>query len=209
MTYAWLDAPATAVADTARQLVGWLAVANGVTIRLTETEAYAGLGGDPASHAHRGRTSRNAAMFGPAGHLYLYRIYGMHTCANVTCGPAGQPAGVLLRAGEVVSGVDVARSRRPSAKRDIDLASGPARLVEALDLPLTAYGTSVVDGTGPLTLRPPAEPVPDKRVVAGPRVGVTAAHDLAWRFWIADDPTVSAYRRHVPRTSRKDPRGMS
>ena len=133
MTYDWLDAPATAVADTARQLLGWLAVANGVTIRLTETEAYAGLGEDPASHAHRGLTSRNAAMFGPAGHLYLYRIYGLHTCANVTCGPAGQPAAVLLRAGQVVGGVDVARSRRSAAKRDVDLASGPARLVEALD----------------------------------------------------------------------------
>jgi DNA-3-methyladenine glycosylase len=209
MTYAWLDAPATSVADTARRLLGWLAVADDVTIRLTETEAYAGLGGDPASHAHRGRTSRNAAMFGPAGHLYLYRIYGLHTCANVTCGPAGQPAAVLLRAGQVVSGVDVARSRRPAARRDADLASGPARLAEALGLPLTAYGTSVVDGTGPLTLHPPTEPVPDERVSAGPRVGVTAAHDLAWRFWITGDPTVSAYRRHVPRRTTKDRGGMS
>ena len=209
MTYAWLDAPATAVADTARQLLGWLAVANGVTIRLTETEAYAGLGEDPASHAHRGRTARNAVMFGPAGHLYLYRIYGLHTCANVTCGPAGQPAAVLLRAGQVVDGVDAARSRRPAAKRDIDLASGPARLVEALGVPLTAYGTSVVDGTGPLTLRPPTEPVPDERVLAGPRVGVTAALDLAWRFSIAGDPTVSAYRRHVPRSRGKELRRTS
>jgi DNA-3-methyladenine glycosylase len=209
MTYAWLGAPAAAVAETARTLLGWLAVANGVTIRITETEAYLGLGQDPASHAHRGRTARNAAMFGPAGHLYLYRIYGLHTCANVTCGPAGQPAAVLLRAGHVVHGVDLARSRRPAAKRDVDLASGPARFVEALGLQLTAYGTSVVDGTGPLTLHPPTEPVPDERVVAGPRVGVTAAHDLAWRFWIAGDPTVSAYRRHVPRSSRKDLGRMS
>jgi len=209
VTYAWLDAPATAVADTARLLLGWLAVANGVTIRITETEAYAGLGGDPASHAHRGRTSRNAAMFGPAGHLYLYRIYGLHTCANVTCGPEGQPAAVLLRAGQVVCGADLARSRRPAAKRDVDLASGPARLVEALGLQLTAYGTSVVDGTGPLTLYPPTEPAPDERVVAGPRVGVTAAHDLAWRFWIAGDPTVSAYRRHVPRSSEKNLESMA
>jgi len=204
MTYAWLGSPPAAVAETARTLLGWLAVANGVTIRITETEAYSGLGQDPASHAHRRKTSRNAAMFGPAGHLYLYRIYGMHTCANVTCGPTGQPAAVLLRAGQVLLGVDLARARRPAAKRDADLASGPARLVEALGLQLTDYGSSVVDGTGPLTLHPATEPVPGERVVAGPRVGVTAAHDLPWRFWIAGDPTVSAYRRHVPRSSEKD-----
>jgi DNA-3-methyladenine glycosylase len=202
MTYAWLDAPAAAVAETARTLLGWRAVANGVTIRITETEAYLGLGQDPASHAYRGQTSRNAIMFGPAGHLYLYRIYGLHTCANVTCGPTGQPAAILLRAGQVMHGADLARARRPAAKRDIDLASGPARLVEALGLQLADYGTSVVDGTGPLTLHPPTEPVPAERVEAGPRVGVTSAHDLAWRFWISDDPTVSAYRRHVPRSPR-------
>ncbi|WP_071806315.1 DNA-3-methyladenine glycosylase [Couchioplanes caeruleus] len=202
MTYSWLDAPATEVAETARTLLGWLASANGVTIRITEVEAYSGLGEDPASHAHRGQTPRNAAMFGPAGRLYLYRIYGLHTCANVTCGPTGEAAAVLLRAGEVVDGVDLAHARRPAAKLSRELASGPARLVEALGLDLTAYGTSVVDGTGPLTLRPPVEPVPGERVVVGPRVGVAAAHDVAWRFWLADDPTVSTYRRHVPRRRR-------
>ena len=199
MTYGWLDAPATAVADTARTLLGWRATAHGVIVRITEVEAYSGGGQDPASHAHRGLTRRNVAMFGPAGHLYLYRIYGMHTCANIVCGQAGEAAAVLLRAGEVVERVDLARSRRPGAKLDRELASGPARLVESLGLDVRAYGTSVVNGDGPLTLHPPVEPVPQERIVAGPRVGVTAARDVAWRFWIAGDPTVSTYRRHAPR----------
>ncbi len=194
--YSWLDAPGAAVADTARSLLGWRATANGVTIRLTEVEAYSG-SDDPASHAHRGLTARNKTMFGPAGFLYLYRIYGLHTCANVTCGSPGAPSAVLLRAGEVVSGVDLARSRRPAAKREHELASGPARLVQTLGLDLTALGTSVVDGTGPLTLHPPSEPVPSAQILAGPRVGVSSAHDVAWRFWLADDKTVSRYRRHV------------
>jgi DNA-3-methyladenine glycosylase len=202
VTYPWLDAPAAAVADTARTLLGWHATANGVTARLTEVEAYSGLGQDPASHAHRGPTPRNAVMFGPAGHLYLYRIYGMHLCANVVCGPAGQAAAVLLRAGEVVGGLDLARARRPAAKTDRDLAAGPAKLVQVLGLDASAYGSSVVDGTGPLTVTPPAEPLPAELIAAGPRVGVTAAHDVAWRFWIEGDPTVSVYRRHSPRVRR-------
>ena len=199
VTYPWLDAPATAVADTARTLLGWHLTAHGVTVRLTEVEAYSGLGQDPASHAHRGRTPRNAVMFGPAGHLYLYRIYGMHLCANVVCGEDGIAAAVLLRAGEVVDGVDLARLRRPAVKVDRDLASGPAKLVQVLALDASAYGSSVVDGTGPLSLSPPARPVPPELISAGPRVGVTAAHDVDWRFWITGDPTVSAYRRHTPR----------
>lgn len=198
----WLDAPSAAVADTARTLLGWHATAHGVTVRLTEVEAYSGLGRDPASHAHRGRTPRNTAMFGPAGHLYLYQIYGMHLCGNVVCGPDGEAAAVLLRAGEVIDGHARARERRPAARVDRDLASGPAKLVQVLALDASAYGTSVVDGTGPLTLTPPPQPVPADMISAGPRVGVTAAHDVDWRFWITGDPTVSAYRRHVPRVPR-------
>ena len=195
----WLELPASAVDQAARLLVGWRLVANGVTVRLTEVEAYSGLGADPASHAHRGRTGRNEVMFGPAGHLYVYQIYGMHYCANVVCGEDGRAAAVLLRAGEVVDGLETARQRRPAVRHDRDLAAGPAKLMQALALDRAANGTSVLDGTGPLTLRPPAEPVPAGRIEAGPRVGVTAAHDVAWRFWIAGDPTVSAYRRHTPR----------
>jgi DNA-3-methyladenine glycosylase len=200
VTYPWLDAPAEAVADTARQLLGWQLTANGVTVRLTEVEAYSGLGSDPASHAHRGMTNRNAVMFGPAGFLYVYQIYGMHFCANVVCGETGVAAAVLLRAGAVVDGLDAACLRRPAASSDRDLAAGPGKLMQVLALDRAANGTSAVDGTGPATLRPPATHV--REVSAGPRVGVTAAHDVAWRFWITDDPTVSAYRRHTPKLTR-------
>ncbi|MCZ7438316.1 DNA-3-methyladenine glycosylase [Micromonospora sp. WMMC241] len=198
MTYPWLDAPAADVAATARTLLGWTVAAHGVRIRLTEVEAYAGTGEDPASHAHRGPTPRNRVMFGPAGHVYVYFVFGMHWCTNIVCGRDGEAAAVLLRAGEVVGGVETARERRPRAS-DRDLARGPARLVTALGLGRDANGTSAVDGTGPLLLTPPADPVDPARIAAGPRVGVAAAHDLPWRFWLADEPSVSVYRRHTPR----------
>jgi DNA-3-methyladenine glycosylase len=136
-------------------------------------------------------------MFGPPGFLYVYQIYGMHYCANVVCGPAGEASAVLLRAGEVVGGIEIARQRRPAVRRDRDLAAGPAKLMQALALDRTANGTSVVDGTGPALLSPPDRPPGE--TAAGPRVGVTSAHDVPWRFWIAGDPTVSAYRRHSAR----------
>ncbi|GHJ15842.1 DNA-3-methyladenine glycosylase [Micromonospora sp. AKA38] len=198
MTYPWLDAPAADIADTARTLLGWTVSANGVRVRLTEVEAYAGTGEDPASHAHRGPTPRNRVMFGPAGQVYVYFVFGMHWCANIVCGRDGEAAAVLLRAGAVVDGVDTARERRPRAS-DRDLARGPARLVTALGLGRDANGTNAVDGTGPLLLAPPESPVDPARIVAGPRVGVAAAHDLPWRFWLADEPSVSVYRRHTPR----------
>ncbi|MBM2623669.1 DNA-3-methyladenine glycosylase [Actinoplanes sp. LDG1-06] len=197
----WLDLPAAEVDLAARRLLGWRLAANGVTLRLTEVEAYSGLGEDPASHAHRGMTNRNAVMFGPAGFLYVYQIYGMHFCANIVCGEEGRAAAVLLRAGEVVEGLSVARERRPAARGDSDLAAGPAKLMQVLALDRSANGTSVIDGTGPLTVSAPADP--PGVIEAGPRVGVTSAHDVAWRFWIAGDPTVSAYRRHSAKTRRR------
>jgi DNA-3-methyladenine glycosylase len=198
--YSWLSLPATAVDTAARELLGWRMTANGVTVRLTEVEAYSGLGADPASHAHRGRTARNAVMFGPAGRLYVYQIYGMHFCANIVCGEEGRAAAVLLRAGEVVDGLETARGRRPAARKDSDLAAGPAKLMQVLAVNRSANATSVIDGTGPATLAPPSSP--RGAISSGPRVGVTSAHDVPWRFWIAGDPTVSTYRRHTPR-SRK------
>ncbi|WP_231928889.1 DNA-3-methyladenine glycosylase [Micromonospora echinaurantiaca] len=189
------------VLPAARGLLGCRLTAGGVTVRITEVEAYAGTAGDPASHAHRGRTPRNAVMFGPAGHAYVYFTYGMHWCVNVVTGPAGEAAAVLLRAGEVVDGLAVARARRPAVRRDVDLARGPARLCAALGIDRSAYGTHLL-GDGPVRLRPGDAPVSADAVAAGPRVGVTGAHDVPWRFWIAGDPTVSAYRRHVPRTRR-------
>jgi DNA-3-methyladenine glycosylase len=183
----------------ARGLLGCLLSAGGVTVRLTEVEAYAGTGDDPASHAHRGRTRRNAVMFGPAGHAYLYFTYGMHWCMNVVTGPEGVASAVLLRAGAVVSGVDVARARRPAVRRDVDLARGPARLCATLGLDGGAYGVDLLaDGAGPRLLPPPPDAGPPK-VAVGARVGVTGAHDVPWRFWADGDPTVSIYRRHSPK----------
>ncbi|WP_432975280.1 DNA-3-methyladenine glycosylase [Dactylosporangium sp. CA-233914] len=201
MTYPWLNAPAADIPNTARSLLGWRVTGNGVTIRLTEVEAYAGTGEDPASHAHRGPTPRSRIMFGPPGHAYTYFVFGVHWCLNIVCAPEGEAAAVLLRAGEVVEGVDLARSRRGDVAAR-ELARGPALLVISLGVGRDAYGTSMIDGTGPLMLRPPAEPVPDEAISAGPRVGVASAHDMPWRFWLTGDPTVSTYRRHVPRLRR-------
>lgn len=166
-----------------------------VTIRLTEVEAYRGNGEDPGSHAFRGRTPRNATMFGEPGHLYAYFTYGMHTCINIVCSPAGEASAVLLRAGEVVEGVELARSRRPSASADRDLARGPARLANALGVVLADDGADLFSGPFRLTMPDVASGAAE----AGPRVGVSGAGGSAafpWRFWIAGDPTVSVYRRH-------------
>ena len=196
---AFFDRP---VLEVAPDLLGCLLAGPDVTVRITEVEAYDGAG-DPASHAFRGRTPRNAVMFGPPGHLYVYFTYGMHFCANVVCGPEGVPSAVLLRAGEVVDGLAVARARRPAARRDRNLADGPAKLLQVLGMDGTANGTPLLDGTGPLALRAPVDAVPPAAVEAGPRVGVSSAHDVPWRFWIAGDPTVSAYRRHAAQTRHR------
>jgi DNA-3-methyladenine glycosylase len=161
-------------------------------LRITEVEAYAG-SRDPASHAYRGKTPRNTVMFGPAGYLYVYFTYGMHYCINVVCGDVGESAAVLIRAGEVVEGEDLARARRPSSAIR-DLARGPARLTQALGLGRADNGLDLCDG-GPLTLCR-AEVDADVKVQSGPRVGISTAADVPWRFWIDGDPTVSPYRRH-------------
>jgi DNA-3-methyladenine glycosylase len=201
MTYPWLQAPAAQVAATAQTLLGWTVSANGVSVRLTEVEAYAGTGEDPASHAHRGQTPRNKVMFGPAGNIYLYFVFGMYWCMNVVCGHEGEAAAVLLRAGDVAEGIEVARERRNGAA-DRDLARGPGRLVNALGLRSDANGTSAFDGSGPVLLVPPSTSTDPSLIAAGPRVGVTAAHDIPWRFWLVGEPSVSPYRRHTPRRRR-------
>lgn len=201
--YPWMTAPASAVADTAVALLGWRLRGNGVTIRITEVEAYSGLGDDPASHSHRGMTKRNAVMFGPSGFAYVYFVFGMHWCVNVTAGGGqGDSAGVLLRAGEVVGGLDKARERRGDVS-DRELARGPARLAMALAIDGLASGTDLMDGSGPMVLKPPAAPVDPESVRSGPRVGVAAAKETPHRFWIGGDPTVSLYRAHVPRRRPK------
>jgi DNA-3-methyladenine glycosylase len=187
------------VDKAARGLLGCLLTANGVTARLTEVEAYAGTGADAASHAHRGRTPRNAIMFGPAGYTYVYFTYGMHWCMNVVCGVEGAASAVLLRAASIVDGLPLARERRPAARRDAELARGPARLCSALGIDGSFYGAYLLDSGGPIHLAPPPQRVPARSIHSGPRVGVTGALDLPWRFWIAGEPSVSEYRRHVPR----------
>jgi DNA-3-methyladenine glycosylase len=168
-----------------------------VAVRLTEVEAYEGED-DPGSHAFRGRTRRNAVMFGEPGHVYVYFTYGMHWCANLVCGPSGRASAVLLRAGEVVSGLEPARSRRPAAKRDTELARGPARLATCLGLTGAHDGLDVV-GDGPLRVLE-GEPVPSSAVRTGPRVGVSGPGGVPpWRFWVDGEPTVSVYRPAIPR----------
>jgi DNA-3-methyladenine glycosylase len=196
---AWLAGPADV---TARALLGASLTAHGVTLRLTEVEAYAGDGTDPASHAHRGRTRRNAVMFGPPGHAYVYFIFGMHWCVNVVCGPDGEAAAVLLRAAEVIDGLDLARQRRGATGPDRDLARGPGRLTQTLAVDGLATGSSMLDGSGPLLLRPPVTPVGPALIRTGPRVGVAGGHDTPWRFWIDGEPSVSVYRRHVARNRK-------
>ncbi|MBI9115412.1 DNA-3-methyladenine glycosylase [Sanguibacter suaedae] len=168
-----------------------------VAVRLTEVEAYHGAQ-DPGSHAFRGRTARNAVMFEGPGLLYVYRHMGLHTCVNVVCGPPGEAAAVLLRAGEVVLGRDLARRRRLAAgvvRREEDLASGPARLTVALGLSMAHAGTDLLAECSAVGLER-GDGVPDVRT--GPRVGVGGAGGdgevFPWRFWIAGEPTVSTYR---------------
>jgi len=163
----------------------------GVTVRITEVEAYAGER-DPASHAFRGRTARNAVMFGPPGHLYVYFSYGMHHAGNVVCGPEGTASGALLRSGEVVEGVPRARTRRGDRVRDRDLARGPGRLAQALGLTLDDGGADLF-GDGPVRLELHAYPV--ATIASGPRVGVSVEADRPWRFWVLGDPYVSDYKR--------------
>jgi len=165
-----------------------------VAVRITEVEAYSGDGTDPAAHTHRGPTPRNRVMFGPAGTLYVYFIYGMHWCANVVCGPSGAGEAVLLRAGEVVEGIEIARRRRPAARRDIELASGPARLTQALGITGADNGASLLNPHCALYLSRPARVPPGAEVRTGPRVGITKAADLPWRFWLHGELTVSRNR---------------
>jgi DNA-3-methyladenine glycosylase len=173
-----------------------------VSVRLTEVEAYLGpedsLHPDPGSHTYRGPTPRNAPMFGPAGHLYVYFTYGMHHCTNIVCGPAGVASALLLRAGEIVEGLELAQHRRPTSKIPADLASGPARLAKALGLTTAYSGRDAL--TPPFGLSLPDKAVAD--VSSGPRVGVSGvggSDQYAWRFWITGDPTVSKYKAAKPR----------
>ena len=178
----------------------------GVTVRLTEVEAYAGMD-DPGSHAFRGPTARTEVMFGPAAHLYIYLSYGMHHCVNVVTGTAGRASAVLLRAGEVVAGADIARERR-QARRETpvpnrDLARGPGVLTQALALGAAHHGLDLTEPDSAVRLTA-GESIDPGAVRTGPRVGVSGEGGdgtaYPWRFWIAGEPTVSAYRPGATRT---------
>jgi len=205
--------------DVAPELLGCVLeheTADGlVAVELTEVEAYAG-DADPASHAYRGMTARNAVMFGPPGHVYVYFTYGMHFCVNIVCGAPGVAVAVLLRAGRVIVGEDLARSRRaarPGAPgrtaRAIaarDLARGPARLCQALAIDREQNGADLCAPASLIRLRGPAahsSRLADIPTIAtGPRVGVRMGAEIPWRFWTVGDPTVSVYRPHVARERR-------
>lgn len=172
-----------------------------VTVRISEVEAYLGPD-DPGSHAFRGKTARNATMFGPAGHIYVYFTYGMHYCANIVCGSEGRATGLLLRAGEIVEGTERARERRSRPASDLDLARGPARLAQALGLDRRFDGADAL--AHPFRLVLPADPA--TAVERGPRVGVGGiggTGEYPWRFWLPGDPTVSRYRPGKPPAARK------
>ncbi|HLS49402.1 MAG TPA: DNA-3-methyladenine glycosylase [Actinomycetaceae bacterium] len=174
-----------------------------VTVRLTEVEAYNGAD-DPGSHAYRGRTPRTEPMFLTGPRLYVYFTYGMHWCANLVCGPLGRASAVLLRAGEIVAGHELARRRRPAARTDRDLARGPARLAQALGLTGEDSG---LDITASRRIDIEAPPAPARDYATGPRTGVSGSGGdgkmFPWRFWLPDDPTVSPYRPARPRSRQR------
>jgi DNA-3-methyladenine glycosylase len=193
-----------------------------VAAQIVEVEAYRGES-DPASHAFRGKTARNAVMFGEPGHAYVYFTYGMHFCVNLVCQQPGEPAAVLLRAARVLEGAGLAATRRgvgwrpggargaaggsrdPAGGRgaaaERDLARGPARLCQALGIDRAQNGADVCDQAGALrVLAPPGfRGLPDAAISTGPRVGVRLGAEDPWRFWVAGDPAVSVYRPHLPK----------
>lgn len=185
-----LAGPAPEVAPRLLNLL--LVTADGRSGRIIEVEAYAGTA-DPASHAYRGRTPRNATMFGPPGHLYVYFSYGVHWCANIVTGEDGVAQAVLLRALEPVSDVEAMRAARWRTQRmqvDVELCRGPGRLTQALGIDGSFDGTDLCDPASPLRLcsdgtDPPAQPA------EGPRVGISVATDTPWRYWVPGHPGVS------------------
>ncbi|OZC44916.1 3-methyladenine DNA glycosylase [Rhodococcus sp. 14-2483-1-1] len=190
--------------DAARRILGGTVHAGEVSLRIVEVEAYGGpLDGpwpDPAAHSFRGSTPRNEVMFGPAGRLYVYLSYGMHLCMNVSCGPDGTAAAVLLRAGEVVAGHDIVEGRRAgrsprSARVEAGWGRGPGNLGRALGVSLADNGTELFDASSAVTLQLLPHPLPEQAVASGPRVGVSLAADRPWRFWIRGSSAVSSYKR--------------
>lgn len=190
----------------ARSLLGASLTAGGVLARIVEVEAYGGpphgSWPDPAAHSYRGRTDRNAVMFGPPGRLYVYRSHGIHFCANISCGAEGEGAAVLLRAAVIDSGADVARARRGPSRASHMLARGPGNLCSAMSITLAHNGIDVFARDSPVGIRLGWS----RDCLSGPRVGVSRAADRHWRLWLPGYPEVSAYRRsaRAPRPGASD-----
>jgi DNA-3-methyladenine glycosylase len=182
---------ARSVHEVAPDLIGATLLVDGVGGRIVELEAYDQE--DPASHGHRGRTARNAAMFGPSGHAYVYRSYGIHWCLNLVCGGEGVPEAVLIRALEPTHGVDLQQRRR--GVEDVRaLCSGPGKLCQALGI--TGEHDGLALDVPPFRLEERSE-IPE--IVTGPRIGITRATELSWRYMSAGSPYLS---RAAPRGAR-------
>ena len=179
--------------DLAPLLLNKVLVRGGRSGRIVEVEAYAG-SADPASHAFRGRTARNATMFGPPGHLYVYFTYGMHFCANVVCGPDGEASAVLLRGLTPLTGLDEMRvARGPAARADGDLCNGPGKLCQALGLDRDHDGADLVTGDRGVTLVDDGTAPPEVAGVSG-RIGISVAAEVPWRFYVPDAVGISRRR---------------
>jgi len=174
------------VHEVAPALIGAALLVDGVGGRIVEVEAYDRE--DPASHGYRGRTERNASMFGPPGRAYVYRSYGIHALLNAVTEDEGIGAAVLIRALEPLEGLDRMRERRGLERRE-DLCSGPGKLTQALGIDLDLNGSDLV--TGPITIEPPPADWPPIELFAGPRIGITKAAELPWRFSAAGFRSVS------------------
>ena len=179
--------------DLAPRLLNKVVVSGERAGRIVEVEAYAGTA-DPASHAFRGRTARNATMFGPPGRLYMYFTYGMHFCANVVCGDDGEASAVLLRGLTPLAGLDQMRAARgPAARLDRDLCSGPGKLCQALGLDRSFDGADLVTGDRGVRLVDDGTPPPEQPGVSG-RVGLSVAADVPWRYYVPGAVSLSRAR---------------
>ena len=187
------------VLEVARDLIGCTFLCDGVGGRLVEVEAYRS--DDPASHSYRGRTARNAVMFGPAGRIYVYFTMGLHFCVNLVCAPEGQAAAVLLRALEPSAGLELMRARRgfDDPRR---LCSGPAKLTQALAITMADNGAPACVGDGRFAVLSRDGEEAEPRVVITPRVGISVGVEALWRFADADSAFLS---RPLPRGLRSGP----